>query len=152
VTASEGQASTSIDFGGVKITFLHSDPAGPYSLIEWDAPAGTRSPPVHVHHHTEEGFYVLSGTYAFVLDGVTIEANAGSHVLVPSGHPHTFWNAGSEPARCLIVTIPPGLEGYFRELADRLASAESEEAAAQARQELSAVYDTQMVLPRQTFP
>jgi mannose-6-phosphate isomerase-like protein (cupin superfamily) len=148
----EDQAPTSIDFGGVKITFVHSDPASAYSLMEWDAPAGTRSPPVHVHHHTDEGFYVLSGTYSFLLDGLMIEANAGQHVLVPKGHPHTFWNAGGEPARCLIVTVPPGLEGYFRELAERLASAKSEEEAAGARQQLSARYDTEMVVPRQTFP
>jgi mannose-6-phosphate isomerase-like protein (cupin superfamily) len=148
----EGQAPASVDLGGVKLTFVHSDPASAYSLMEWDAPAGTRSPPVHVHHHTDEGFYVLSGTYVFLLDGVMVEAKAGAHVLVPRGHPHTFWNVGEDPARCLIVTVPPGLEGYFRELAERLAGAESEEAATRVRAELSARYDTELVLPRQTFP
>jgi mannose-6-phosphate isomerase-like protein (cupin superfamily) len=148
----EGQAPASVDLGGVKLTFVHSDPASAYSLMEWDAPAGTRSPPLHVHHHTDEGFYVLSGTYAFLLDGVMVEAKAGAHVLVLRGHPHTFWNVGNDPARCLIVTVPPGLEGYFRELAQRLTGAESEEAATRARQELSARYDTELVLPRQTFP
>jgi hypothetical protein len=61
--------------------------------------------------------------------------------------PHTFWNAGNETSSCLIVLSPPGFEGYFRELADGLATAESDEAAMVVRQRLSTRYDIEVVGP-----
>jgi uncharacterized RmlC-like cupin family protein len=102
---------------------------------------------VHIHHRTDEGFYVLMGTFGFLRDDTTIEAGAGSHVIVPKGHPHTFWNAGSGPARCLIILTPPGFEAYFGELSRGLARVESEDAAMQLRKELSATFDIEVVGP-----
>jgi mannose-6-phosphate isomerase-like protein (cupin superfamily) len=148
----EGKQRDSIDLGDVTITYVHSDPSSSYSLLEWNAPPGTRSPPVHIHYRTDEGFYVLNGTYAFLRDGERIEAGAGEHVLVTKGQPHTFWNAGPEAASCLIVLTPAGFEGYFRELAERLATAESEEEAFQVRRALSGRYDIEVVAPPVTLP
>jgi oxalate decarboxylase/phosphoglucose isomerase-like protein (cupin superfamily) len=126
---------------------VHADATSPYSLLEWIAPAGTRSPPVHVHRETDEGFYVLTGTFGFLLDDARIEAPAGTHVLVPRGRPHTFWNAGGETASCLIVLSPAGFETYFRELAEGLALVGSDEEALQVRRRLSAKYDIEVVGP-----
>ena len=56
------------------IRYVHAAAASPYALLEWVAPAGTPSPPVHVHHRTDEGFYVLAGTYGFLLDDRRIDA------------------------------------------------------------------------------
>lgn len=136
-----------VQLGGVTIRFVHTNSTAPYSLIEWVAPDGTESPPVHIHHTTVEGFYVLEGTYGFLLDDRRLEAAAGSHVLVPDGHPHTFWNAGTDTASCLIVISPPGFEGYFRDLAHGLAKTGSDEEAMQLRQRLSARYDIEVVGP-----
>jgi mannose-6-phosphate isomerase-like protein (cupin superfamily) len=140
-------AGTTIQLGDVTIRYVHNDAASPYSLIEWTAPAGTMSPPVHVHHRTDEGFYVLSGTYGFLLDEHRIEAPAGAHVLVPKGSPHTFWNSGGETASCLIILSPPGFAEYFRELAEGLEANQSEEAAMQLRRQMSARYDIEVVGP-----
>ncbi|MFI5283875.1 MAG: cupin domain-containing protein [Candidatus Dormibacterales bacterium] len=131
-------AADSVQVGAVTIRFVHTGPASPYSLIEWIAPPGTPSPPVHIHHQTDEGFYMLSGAFRFLLDGRTIDASAGAHVLVPREHAHTFWNSGREAASCLIVLSPPGFADYFRELASGLAASESDDAAMEVRQELSA--------------
>jgi hypothetical protein len=68
-------------------------------------------------------------------------------VIVPKDHPHTFWNAGSGPARCLIILTPPGFEAYFGELSRGLALVESEDAAMQLRKELSATFDIEVVGP-----
>src|SRR6266704_3270140 len=92
----------SVRLGDVTIRFVHSQAADPYSLIEWTAPPGASAPPVHLHRRTAEGFYGLSGTFAFLLAAQTMELKAGSHILVPPGQPHTFWNAGDEGASCLI--------------------------------------------------
>jgi len=43
-----------VSVGPVKVTFVHEDPASGYALLEWEAPPGAASPPVHIHHHTEE--------------------------------------------------------------------------------------------------
>jgi len=137
----------SVQLGEVTVRYVHADAATPYSLLEWIAPAGAQSPPVHVHHDTDELFYVLAGTYEFLIDGQRIEAHAGTHVLVPRGHPHTFWNAGAKTAICLIILSPAGFEDYFRDLAEGLAANGSDEAAVDVRRTLSARYDIEVVGP-----
>src|SRR5256885_6907645 len=102
--------------GRVTVPYVHEAPTGGYALLEWEAPPGAASPPMHVHHRTDEGFYVLSGAYRFLVDGKTIDRPAGSHVLVRPGSPHTFWNAADVPARCLIILTPPEFAPYFRQL------------------------------------
>jgi mannose-6-phosphate isomerase-like protein (cupin superfamily) len=136
-----------VELVGVTVTFVPMQPGAPYSLIEWEAEAGSPSPPVHIHHKTDEGFYVLEGEFGFQMDGAVTHAGPGIHVLVPMGRAHTFWNSGSAPARCLIVLSPPGFEAYFRELGPLLAMTDSEEAAVEARRGLSAKYDIEVVGP-----
>ena len=129
------------------VRYVYSEAARPYSLIEWIAQAGAESPPVHIHHRTDEGFYVLDGTFGFLLDDQRFEAAAGSHVFVSRGHRHTFWNSGRELATCLIVLSPAGFEDYFGELADGLAASGSDDAAMEVRRRLSSRYDIEVVGP-----
>jgi mannose-6-phosphate isomerase-like protein (cupin superfamily) len=145
-------ASNLVTLGNVTIRYVHSDASSPYSLLEWSAPAGTPRPPVHVHHRTDEGFYVTAGVYGFELDGDRILASAGSHVLVPKGRAHTFWNAGSEVAVCLMMLAPPGFEAYFRELSAGLGNVRSDDEAIELRHRLSASYDIEVVGPRIQAP
>jgi hypothetical protein len=90
---------------------------------------------------------VIAGSYGFELDGERILASAGSQVLVPKGRAHTFWNAGSEVAVCLIVLAPAGFEAYFRELSAGLANVRSDEEAIELRHRLSTSYDIEVVGP-----
>ena len=136
-----------VSVGPVMVTYVHEDPASGYALLEWEAPLGAASPPVHVHHHTDEGFYVLSGAYRFLVDGKTIDGPAGSHLLVRAGMPHTFWNAGEAPARCLIILTPPEFAPYFRELSIGLAHAKTDEDSIEVRRKLSARFDIEVVGP-----
>ena len=46
-----------------------------------------------------------------------IRATPGGYVVKPRGVPHTFWNAGSEPAGIQEIIAPAGFEEYFREVA-----------------------------------
>ena len=136
-----------VSVGPVTVTYLQEGSAGRYALLAWDAPPGAASPPVHVHHRTDEGFYVLSGAFRFLVDSETIEGPAGSHVLVRPGIPHTFWNAGDVPARCLIILTPPEFAPYFRELSRALAHAKTDEDAVEIRRRLSARFDIEVVGP-----
>jgi mannose-6-phosphate isomerase-like protein (cupin superfamily) len=140
-------AKDQVELIGVTVTFIPTQAGAPYSLVEWDAKAGSPSPPVHIHHETDEGFYVLEGKFGFQVDSVETHATPGTHVLVSKGHPHTFWNPGPAPARCLIVLSPPGFEAYFRELGPLLALVDSDEGAVEARRGLSAKYDIEVVGP-----
>src|SRR5215472_6748165 len=82
---SEHMAGDVVSVGAVTVTYVHDDPGSGYALLSWSAPPGTPGPPVHVHHHTEEGFYVVSGTYRFQLGEETVTRGAGEHVLVRPG-------------------------------------------------------------------
>ncbi len=139
--------AATVSVGPVTVTYVHEDPAGGYALLEWEAPPGAASPPVHVHHRTDEGFYVLSGAFRFLVDGETIDGPAGTHVLVRAGLPHTFWNAAGAPARCLIILSPPEFAPYFRELSLGLADAKTDEDSIEVRRRLSARFDIEVVGP-----
>ena len=139
--------AATVSVGPVTVTYIHEDPASGYALLEWEAPPGAASPPVHVHHRTEEGFYVLSGAYRFLVNGTTLDAPTGSHVLVRAGVPHTFWNAADLPARCLIILSPAEFAPYFRELSIGLADAKTDEDSIEVRRRLSARFDIEVVGP-----
>ena len=132
---------------GARVTIVPMDEGTAYSLTEWDLEPGAEGPPLHIHHKTDEGFYVMEGHVGFVLDGITTYGRPGTHVMVPMGHVHSFWNAGVRPARCLLIISPPGLEKYFRELAAKLGDIKSQEASIELRKSLSGKYDVEVVGP-----
>jgi quercetin dioxygenase-like cupin family protein len=88
---------------------------GAFSLMERTLPPGGRKPPPHIHTNCEEAFYVLEGEIEFSLAAATYLGRTGSFVLVPGGVAHTFGNAGTAPAR-LLVLHAPGMDAYFEEL------------------------------------
>ena len=70
-------------------------------------------PPLHTHAAEDEAWYVLAGTLRFRLADEEAVAPAGSFVFVPRGTPHCFTNAGSTPARILVLFTPSGMERFF---------------------------------------
>jgi hypothetical protein len=53
---------------GSHFTVLHSEDGAAYSVLEWRTPPEAPSPPLHLHHRTDEGFYVLEGRLCLVID------------------------------------------------------------------------------------
>jgi mannose-6-phosphate isomerase-like protein (cupin superfamily) len=88
---------------------------GDFSLMERTLPPGGRRPPAHRHVNCSEAFFVLDGQIGFELDGQSLTGGPGDFLLVPRGAAHTFGNAGSEPAR-LLVLHAPAMDAYFEEL------------------------------------
>jgi mannose-6-phosphate isomerase-like protein (cupin superfamily) len=126
--------------------FLHRAGDGGYALLEWMAPPAIPGPPLHIHRLTDEGFYVLEGTFGFQAGEQTIVGPSGAYIFVPRGLAHTFWNESQTPARLLILISPPAFAAYFEELSQELAAAgDSAEAATRVRQALSAKYDIEVV-------
>lgn len=84
---------------------------GSFELIEYAGPA---VPPPHIHREHDELFYVLEGSFNFIVGDTSREAGIGSMVWVPRGTRHGFQiQPGS---RALLFIIPAGLEGFFEEL------------------------------------
>jgi mannose-6-phosphate isomerase-like protein (cupin superfamily) len=95
---------------------VHFGPAesqGAYVVIVGTFPAGQPAPPLHVHPHTDEAFYVADGDATFRLGDREVPVTAGGLVFVPRGMPHTVWNSGDRAVRGLILVSPGDAEHEF---------------------------------------
>jgi quercetin dioxygenase-like cupin family protein len=82
-------------------------PADDFVIVRWTAEVGDHwIAPLHVHHHDDEAWYVLSGQLGFRLGDDEVVADAGSAVLARRGVPHSYRNAGDSEAVYLLV-MPP---------------------------------------------
>jgi quercetin dioxygenase-like cupin family protein len=144
VQAGEGE---SVWLGGLGVDF--KIPAGmtggAFSIVEHPLDPGRLIPP-HVHYQEDELSYVLSGEIGVRIGDRDHVAGPGSYVFKPRGIPHTFWNAGPEPARLLEVIWPAGFERFFAELGELAATCPPEEFPAR-RAELASRYDHHFVHP-----
>jgi mannose-6-phosphate isomerase-like protein (cupin superfamily) len=75
-------------------------------------------PPLHLHLHQEEWFYVMEGEVLFQIGDARKHLRAGESVLGPRMVPHTFSYIGEKPGRMLIAFTPAGkMEEFFRAVA-----------------------------------
>jgi mannose-6-phosphate isomerase-like protein (cupin superfamily) len=73
-------------------------------------------PPLHLHLHQEEWFYVMEGQVAFQVGEQRLTLKAGESVLAPRQVPHTFSSVSATPSRLLIAFCPAGrMEAYMRD-------------------------------------
>jgi mannose-6-phosphate isomerase-like protein (cupin superfamily) len=118
--------------GLLKASAVHS--GGTFEVIEYHGPL---QPPPHVHRGREEAFYILEGTFRFVLGDQQHEAPAGSLIVIPRGVRHGF--VADSGARALLFVAPAGLGGFFEELGTGLSSGKS---SAETRAALADRYDS----------
>lgn len=102
---------------GEQIEFLSDAPDAVVMLATWTR-AGHRALE-HVHPGMEERWHVLEGRAAFRIDGVEMEATAGSVVVAPPGRRHLAWNPTDGPVR-LRIEMRPALR--WREFTTRFFS------------------------------
>lgn len=72
----------------------------------------------HTHEHEDQVVVVLTGELVFEVGGEGGErftAPAGSYVLKPRGHQHTFWNATEEDSRYIELSGKDGFQGFIDE-------------------------------------
>jgi quercetin dioxygenase-like cupin family protein len=120
VAPDEGKA---VDLGGLGVLFKvwGEETGGAFSIVEHPMEPGRLVPP-HTHQNEHELSYVLEGEFGVRIGEREYKAGPGSYVFKPKGVPHTFWNAGTEPARLLEIIYPAGLERFFEELGALAAS------------------------------
>lgn len=71
---------------------------------------------LHVHHQTDEQFFVLEGVLSVYLDGQWHDLETGTFAVLPHGKPHAQGNAGKVPVCFLGAGSPAGFEQFFPEL------------------------------------
>ncbi|MGE5327274.1 MAG: cupin domain-containing protein [Deltaproteobacteria bacterium] len=113
---------------------------GAFEVIELGTPPGGGGPPPHIHHDHEEYFYIIQGTFTFLIGEQKLEAPAGSVAWVPRGMRHAF--QATDGARALGFIMPAGLEGFFRELGAGLMAGRPD---GELRAELARKYDSDPV-------
>lgn len=100
----------------IAIMVTGKDTQGVYSVIEITVPP-QHGIPVHIHHHEDEGFYVLEGKFSYKYGAQTItDAKKGSFTYLKKNIPHNFKNESDSQGKLLSVITPPGFENFFKEL------------------------------------
>lgn len=105
--------------GGERVWFLGNlmtikcglGDSDPMTLIVGDLHPG-HAPPVHVHNHEDEAFYVLEGTARFRCGTDEFDATAGDSVFVPRGTPHAF-RIGPDGARTIMFATSSVLARFM---------------------------------------
>jgi mannose-6-phosphate isomerase-like protein (cupin superfamily) len=93
-----------------------ADTDGRYALVELLEPEGADGP-LHVHHHEDEGFWILEGSFTFLIGDRTHRAGPGSFLFGPRGVPHSY-RVDRGPGRLLFVLSPAGFEDFIRETSE----------------------------------
>jgi len=88
-----------------------------YAIIEQIIPPDC-GPPLHVHRHETEIFFVVDGQFEIVVGDHSVAGLPGTSAVCPRNIPHKFRNISDAPAR-LTVTIIPGHFGEFFERVDK---------------------------------
>ena len=104
-------------FGDVQILVRASgeSTAGALSLFEELPPMVDT--PRHVHSHEDELFYVLEGEHVIEVGDEERRVGPGGAVFAPRGIPHAQRRVVPGEGRLLVMTVPGGFDGFFRELA-----------------------------------
>lgn len=103
---------------GHSVTFLQTaeQTNGELLQIEYGVEKTESEPviPLHIHLKSEERFEVVAGQLGVVLNSERRMLGVSEQLLIPSGTPHTFWNAGEGELRFITDVRPPGeLQTYW---------------------------------------
>lgn len=101
----------------MKVKVSQDDCEDKYSLIEMVHPPNI-GPSLHIHPKAPEAYYVLEGDYHIKCGKKSHHVKKGDFVFVPKGTAHNY-QSGPNGGKVLVIS-PPGLEKYFKEVADSL--------------------------------
>jgi quercetin dioxygenase-like cupin family protein len=94
-------------------TVILPDAGEAYVAMIGAMPADEESPPLHVHPHTDEAFYVAEGELTLQL-GIGRSSRGRDRSSSSRGMVHTARNSGSGPMRGLLLVSPGGAEHIFQ--------------------------------------
>lgn len=112
-----------ITIGSLSMQFLvHGEhTSGHMAMAEMIVQPQAKVPPPHRHADVDETIHILEGALTYRVNDDIRVLNVGDHCFSPRGSVHHFSNAGTVPARAMIVFSPANIgPAYFREVADVL--------------------------------
>ncbi len=107
-------ASPDRENGPARILMGGSQTGGRFALIQMVV-RREHEPPSHLHMREDEVIYVVDGTIVVSMDGARREYRSGDAVYLPRGVEHAYC-LRSEEARLLVLALPAGIEGFYREM------------------------------------
>lgn len=119
IVRTRGKADEEVNvLDGRTRVMVHPDEVGnAYALFEQTIPPG-KGPPMHVHRHETEIFYIVEGEFELFIGDETVRAGAGAIMVGPRDIPHTFRNVGDKPGILHLTVIPGNFGHYFIEVTD----------------------------------
>ncbi|RZI79327.1 MAG: cupin domain-containing protein [Microbacterium sp.] len=119
----QGDALETLDMGGgstisLKVTGQQSH--GLMTVLEGKVHEG--GPPLHLHDAEDEVVIVLDGELDFQVGSERDRLTAGGILWLPRKIPHAVANLQEKPCRFITIITPSGIEGFFREQRDYLAT------------------------------
>jgi mannose-6-phosphate isomerase-like protein (cupin superfamily) len=91
------------------------------SMFAFDCLVGPGGgPPPHRHLAEDELFFLYEGSIEFNAAERTHVVSAGEAIFVPKGTTHSYRNVGEGNALMYTIYTPAGMEGWFREVFERV--------------------------------
>ena len=121
-----GASIEDLDMGGGSIFSLRvtgDETHGLVSVIEGSALEG--GPPLHVLDAEDQVVVVLEGELTYALGPQHGVLGAGGLLWIPRAVPHAVANYSGGPCRFLMISMPAGIEAFFRAQRDYLRSLSS---------------------------
>lgn len=86
---------------------------GRYAMIELYATKEGEAP-WHVHHHEDEGFYIIDGEMTFYIGDKVVKGRPGDFIFAPKDIPHMYTVDTPRHARVMMTFSPAGFEDFVR--------------------------------------
>ena len=105
-------------FGGGTVLVLTSGEASGGALSVFEELPPLLDTPRHVHSNEDELFYILEGEHVVERGDEELRLGPGESIFLPRGVPHAQRRVVPGEGRHLVITVPGGFDGFFRDLAD----------------------------------
>ena len=122
IKSGESRTGKHLKMKGVTLNVLDlkissKDTNGSLSFFEQTGFTPMGGPPLHIHPHQDEYFYVLEGEYQFQVDQDRYRLSPGDTIFLPRNIQHSFIQL-TEKARVLVSYTPAGKMENFFEVTD----------------------------------
>ena len=104
--------SVTLNLLDVKISSKDTD--GALAVFEQTGFTPQGGPPLHIHPHQDEMFYVIEGEYFFKVGDEEYHLKAGDSIFLPRNVPHAFVQL-ADKGRLIVMYQPAGkMEAFFK--------------------------------------
>jgi mannose-6-phosphate isomerase-like protein (cupin superfamily) len=111
VTSQEDASPLAFANGVARILGSTATTNGAFSIVHLVQGHGIATP-LHIHHTSDEAFFILAGEAHGVLGDEEWHAGPGSFVWLPRGVPHAFQTVSADALELLTMSIPGAFDNF----------------------------------------